>query len=300
MKVCNGSDEAFLKTRTSARHAGSAPTGLSPRWPALKTMIFGNASRAAAFGVFVGFAALPIARAAEPAPPFKPAISDEAATAVSQMGKTLLAKEQSITARTIRVYLGESGQPLHVFHTMKIVVRRPNRIAVEVAGDDGKHNLFYNGKAASIFFPDSKEYAVIAASGDIPSALNEVVDKINVDFPLGGFFVDSPDKLLLSDAISAWQVGTANVDGVECRHLFFHQKSGIDLELWVEKNSAATPRRLAVTYRLLPGQPSFIAEFTSWNTKARPSESEFAFQPPAGAKKIELTAATAPATKRTQ
>ncbi len=141
---------------------------------------------------------------------------------------------------------------------------------------------------------------MIAASGDIPSALNEVVDKINVDFPLGGFFVDSPDKLLLSDAISAWQVGTANVDGVECRHLFFHQKSGIDLELWVEKNSAATPRRLAVTHRLLPGQPSFIAEFTSWNTKARPSESEFAFQPPAGAKKIELTAAAAPATKRTQ
>ncbi len=71
-------------------------------------------------------------------------------------------------------------------------------------------------------------------------------------------------------------------------------------ELWVEKNSAATPRRLAVTHRLLPGQPSFIAEFTSWNTKARPSESEFAFQPPAGAKKIELTAAAAPATKRTQ
>ncbi len=127
MKVCNGPDEAFLKARSPARHAGSAPTGLSPRWPALKTIIFGNASRAALFGVFVGFAAVPIARAAEPDPPFKPAISDEAATAVSQMGKTLLAKEQSITARTIRVYLGESGQPLHVFHTMKIVVRRPSR-----------------------------------------------------------------------------------------------------------------------------------------------------------------------------
>jgi hypothetical protein len=334
MEVCNGSDEPVLKVprrpvavdpsingkgryRSLARRertledAGdpaaattpvaqgvSAPmlTGLSPRRPALMTMIFRNAIRAAAFGVFVGFAALPMARA-EPAPPFKPAISDEAATAVSQMGKTLLARDLSITTRTIRVYLNEFGQPLHIFHTMKIVVRRPNRITIESTGDDGKYNLFYDGKAASIFFPDRKEYAVMAASGDIPSALNELADKINVDFPLSGFFTNAPDKALLGDAIAAWQVGTAYIDGVECRHLFFHQKSGIDLELWVEKNNAATPHRLIVTHRLLPGQPSFIAEFTSWNTQAHPSKSEFVFRPPADAKKIKLTSAVAPGTK---
>ncbi|WP_331373385.1 DUF2092 domain-containing protein [Sinorhizobium chiapasense] len=264
------------------------------------TSVLRNAVQAAAFGVVVGFAALPIARAEEPAPPFKPAISDEVATAVSQMGKTLLAKNQSITARTIRVYLDQSGQPLHIFHEMKIVMRRPNRIAIVSTGDDGKHNLFYDGKAASIFLPDSKEYAVIAASGDIPSALNSVLDKIEVDFPLSGFLTDSPDKTLLSDAIAAWQVGTANIDGVECRHLFFHQKSGIDLELWVEKNSAATPHRLIATYRRLPGQPSLVAEFTNWSTQARPSDSEFAFRPPAGAKKIKLTPAVAPETKRSK
>ena len=107
---------------------------------------------------------------------------------------------------------------------MNIVVRRPDRIAIEFSGDDGKHELFYDGKTASIFFPDSKQYAVMPASGDIPSALNEVADKIDVDFPLSGFFTNSPDKVLLGDAIAAWQVGTANVDGVECRHLFFSSK----------------------------------------------------------------------------
>ncbi|MGO4569393.1 DUF2092 domain-containing protein [Rhizobium sp. 2YAF20] len=97
--------------------------------------------------------------------------------------------------------------------------------------------------------------------------------------------------------MAAWQVGTATVDGVECRHLFFSQKSGVDLELWVEKNSAATPRRLIVTHRLLPGQPSFIAEFTSWKTQPSLSDSEFAFQPPADAKEIELTPTVASGTE---
>jgi hypothetical protein len=295
MRIFKGSDEAVLKARRRPVAADpSVGYESSQGWPALKSVILRNALQAAALGVFVGFAALPKALADEPRLPFKPAISDEAAIAVAQMGKTLLARELAITARTVRVYLDKSGQPLHIFHTMKIVVRRPNRIAVEFTGDDGKHNLFYDGKAASVFFPDSKEYAVIAASGDIPTALHEVADKMDVDFPLSGFFSDFPDKVLLSDAMAAWQVGTANIDGVECRHLFFSQKSGIDLELWVEKNSTATPHRLIVTYRLLPGQPSFIAEFTSWKTQARQSDSEFAFQPPADAKRIELTPAAAP------
>lgn len=257
------------------------------------TAILRNALRTTALGMIIGFAALPIARADEPNPPVKKAVSDEAATVVSQMGKTLLAEDLTITARTISIYLDQSGQPLHIFHTMKITVRRPDRIAVEFNGDDGKHDLFYDGKAASVFFPDSKNYATIPASGDIPSALNEAATKLNVDFPLGVLFAASPDKVLLSDAMAAWQVGTATIDGVECTHLFFSQKSGIDLELWVENNGAATPHRLVVTYPLLQGQPSFVAEFTSWQTKSPLSDSEFTFEPPPGVRKIDLTSAVA-------
>ena len=69
--------------------------------------------QAAAFGLFMGIASLPIAQATGPAPlPVKPAISDEAGSAVSRMGKALLAKELSFTAKTIRVYLDGSGQPV--------------------------------------------------------------------------------------------------------------------------------------------------------------------------------------------
>lgn len=242
----------------------------------------------AAFGLFVGLGALTIARAAEPPPPpVKPAISEEAASAVSRMGKTLLANELSFVAKTIRIYLDESGQPLHIFHTLKVAVRRPHWLAVQSTGDDGSHDLFYDGKSVSVFFPDRKQYAVIAAAGDISSALGEVHNKLVIDFPLVDFFSEAPDKSFLSGVTSGWQVGTNMVDGVECRHLFFSQRGGIDLELWIENNDAAIPHRLIVTYRLLPGQPEFIAEFVNWNA-VHPSEAEFTFRPPAGATKIEL------------
>ncbi|NNU46046.1 DUF2092 domain-containing protein [Rhizobium sp. WYCCWR 11279] len=294
MEVCNGLRRLLTKAGRPLVATSHSVDGASVRGV---TAILRNAVQTTALAMFVGFAALPTARADEPTPPIKRAISDEAATAVSQMGKTLLARDLTITAKTISIYLDQSGQPLHIFHTMKITVRRPDRIAVEFTGDDGRHDLFYDGKSASVFFPDSKKYATIPASGDIPSALNEVATKLDVDFPLGALFADFPDKVLLGDALAAWQVGTATVDGVECRHLFFSQKSGIDLELWVEKNAAATPHRLVVTYPLLQGQPSFVAEFTSWKTEPPLSDSEFTFEPPADVKKIDLTPAVASGTK---
>jgi len=293
MEVCDGLGRALSKALRLSAAKGRSVDGASV---GAKNAMLRNALRTIAFGILVGFAGLPPARADELTPSFKPAISDEAATAVSQMGKTLLARNLSITARTISVYLDRFGQPLHIFHTMKIAVSRPNRIAVEFTGDDGKHNLYYDGKAASVFYPDSKKYMMIPASGDIPSAIDEVTEKLDLDFPLGVLFGDSPDKVLLGDAGAAWQVGTATVDGIQCRHLLFSQKSGIDVEFWVENNSAATPRRLIVTYPLLQGRPRFIAEFTSWKTEPSLSDSEFTFEPPAGVKKIDLRPAVASGT----
>jgi hypothetical protein len=246
-------------------------------------------------GVFASFAALPNARAEGQVPTIKPAINDDAGLAVSQMDKTLSAPELSFTARTVRVYLDEFGEPLHIFHTMKVVMRRPDRLKIEVNGDDGSHDLFYDGKSVAIFSPDSKVYGVIAAPGGIASAANAVLDKLNLDFPLVNFFAVSTDQALLRDVVAGWQVGTANIDGIECRHLLFHERGGADLELWVENNEAAIPHRLIVTYRLLPGQPSFMAEFTNWDNRAHPSDNAFVFQAPSDVKQIELAPVTASA-----
>lgn len=242
-----------------------------------------------------GFGGLPTARAEEAPPPVKAAISEDAGAAVAQMDRTLSAPETSFTARTERVYLDETGQPLHIFQTMNVVMHRPDRLKIEVAGDDGSHDLFYDGKSVSIFSPDSNSYAVLAAPGGIASAANEVMDKLNIDFPLVNFFAVSSDQSLLQGVVGGWQVGTSMIDGVECRHLFFYKRGGTDLELWVENNGAALPHRLIVTYRLLPGQPNFTAEFTNWDSRAHPADSVFAFQAPAAAKQVDLIPASAPA-----
>ena len=243
--------------------------------------------------ICIGSSPIPAARAAEPAQPAKTAISDEAKEAVQRMGKTLAAEDVSVKARTIRVYLDDKDQPLHIFHTMDIVMHRPDRLAVKVTGDQGSDELFYDGKTVTLAGSDKSKYGQMAAPNTIAAMLEEVVGRLGVDFPLADLLAPAPHEAFLSGVTTGSEVDTVTIDGAPYRHLFFTQPPGIELELWVSKNEQSLPARLIVTHRLLPGQPNLIAEFSDWKFGTRHPDSEFVFQPPPGATKVDLKAASA-------
>jgi hypothetical protein len=240
-----------------------------------------------AFGLIGLTPAGPSAGAAD-AP--QPGISAGAGAAILQMSKTLSAKEFSFQARTIRVYQDDQGQPLHIFHTERVVVHRPDRLVVHRTGDDGATDLYYDGKTVTLYGGNENKYARVDAPDKIEAMFAEVSDLLNVDFPLADFVDVDPGKMLLSDVTSGRELDPVTIDGKPVRHLFFSQAGGIELEVWLDKTEQPTPRRLIVTYRLLPGQPSFIAELSDWSFSVHPADAEFVFQPPAGATQVELPA----------
>jgi hypothetical protein len=226
-----------------------------------------------------------------------PTISEEASTALVDMGKSLLSKAFSFKAQTIRVYNGPDGAPLHIFHTLDVTVRRPDRMMASSTGDDDTVKMFYDGTNLALTNVITNKYTVIPVPNTIQKMLETAMGKLHVDFPLADFLTDAPNKAFLSGVTSGKVINTMIIDGTPCKHLFFQQPPGIDLELWVEANEQALPRRLIVTYTNLPGSPSFIALFSDWNLSAQSADSAFEFTPPAGATKVELPAAAAAATR---
>ena len=217
-----------------------------------------------------------------------PMISEAAQSALLAMGKSLAAQSFSFKDRTIREYTDPSGQPLHIFHHATVLVRRPYHLAVDVTGDDGKTKIAYDGKTLTIYGVDSNRYASIPLSGDLEAMLKVAVARLGVDFPLADFLASSPDKAFLAGITTGYEVNIVPIDGVPCRHLLFTEPPGIELELWVEENAEAFPRRLIVTYRSLPGEPRFIAEMWGWHLAARPTDADFVLHVPAGATRIEV------------
>ena len=221
-------------------------------------------------------------------------ISDDASAALARMGKTLLAKQFAFQARTFRSYAGPNGELLHIAHTTKTVYRRPDRLAVDVTGDDGSIKLVYDGKAVVLYGTEQKQYASIPVAGNIDEALNAVEERTGTDFPLSDLLSDDPGESVLAGVALGGQVGTSTIDGVRCSHFFF-EAPDMEFELWLEDNERSLPRRFVVTYRSLPGRPIFIAEISNWDFSIQAPDSEFEFQPPVGVAKVELPSSAKPA-----
>src|SRR3954449_3409292 len=152
--------------------------------------------------VFVGLAACAVAGGipafGQTAQSVQPAIGEGASSALLQMGKTLQSKEFSFKAQTIRVFEDADAQPLHIFHTMNVLVRRPNGLAVQVTGDDGTARLLYDGKSLTVYNSEKNTYATSPAPDNLQAMLKDVVARYNVDFPLADFVAVAPNKAFLT------------------------------------------------------------------------------------------------------
>ncbi len=241
----------------------------------------------ASAAISLSVAGTTVARAATPP---KPAITEDASSAIARMGATLRAKEFSFQVRTIRVSANNNGELLHIEHAFKVTVVRPDRLLIDGTGDDGPRKLVYDGKAAVMVLENGKKYASLPVPNTIDGMMHVLIGHFGVDFPLADFLTAAPDKAFLTGVTAGREVGSATIDDVPCQHLVFSQPPGIELELWLEANDQSLPRRLIVIYRSLPGKPNFVAEFSDWNFTVHPPDADFQFEPPEGAQQLQLGA----------
>lgn len=218
------------------------------------------------------------------------AISPAVRSALERMNKTLTSGAFSFSSHTVRAYVGSNGELLHIEHQMKTTVQRPDRLKVDVAGDDAPSKIFYDGQNLVVYRVAQKQYSSIPAPASIDAMIPVAESRLKIDFPLADLLTGDPERSLLSGVTSGGQVGTATIDGTPCRHFFFIQSPDLEFELWLEDNDRALPRRLFVTYRSLPGHPSFLADLSEWDLSVHPSKDEFQFQPPSGVTRVELSA----------
>lgn len=215
-------------------------------------------------------------------------IAPEARDTITRMGKTLASGGFTFNADTIRQY-EQNNLPLHIVHHAVVTVRRPDRLRIDIDGDDGRAQMGYDGTALTIYNVAAKRYGTLPVTGSIETMLRTASETIGMDFPLADLLADKPGQSFLDGVISGIKVGETQIGTQTCDHFFFVQPPGIELELWAEANDRALPRRIAITYRSIPGEPQFLAEMLDWQLGLNVSDDTFAIKPPADATKFEGT-----------
>lgn len=232
--------------------------------------------------------------AAETAAEATPAdvIDDDAVALLKSFGDLLEAQPRfSFTVDFNYEVVQADGQKLEFGATRVYTVRRPDHLRIdEERRVGGKRELFFDGDRITVYVPGDKAYALakLKKHHELDSMLDLVRDALDLPVPLGDLLRADPVKRIEEGLTSAYIVGREMLAGVECDHLAWRTDE-IDSEAWFATGDQPLLQRVVIHYRDLAGQPSFRAQFTSWNRSPDAADSIFVFTPPADAERLRFS-----------
>ncbi|HTX38685.1 MAG TPA: DUF2092 domain-containing protein [Bryobacteraceae bacterium] len=188
----------------------------------------------------------------------------------------------SFTAHIMREEPGTNGQMLDFFKTIHVQVQRPNKMKLEVASDTSDMDLWYDGKNVTLMPATAKIYTTLPGDPTLDATLTMLKDKVQAHTPLIPFLSSDPYSILSGGLQSANEVGIVNDGNEQFLHLAFTEPDA-DWQLWLTGPNQILPRRMAIVYKKIEGQPRVSIEFSNWNLNAEIPSDAFVFLKPQGA-----------------
>lgn len=190
------------------------------------------------------------------------------------------------TRNTLEVVL-KSGQKIEFNHTARMAAQRPNKLRAERTGDLVDQIFLYDGKSLTLYNPQEKVFAQVAAPDTLEGMLDFARTKLDIVAPAGDLLYRNAYDLLMDGVTDGFVVGKAVVEGVRCDHLAFRAPH-VDLQVWIQEGAQPLPRKYVITTRDLQNAPQFAVTVTRWNLKPNLNYKMFSFTPAAGVKQVDF------------
>jgi hypothetical protein len=213
-------------------------------------------------------------------------INPSAMQALDRMGaylRTLNAFE--IQAFTTTDEVVDSGLKIQLDGTVRMQVKRPDRLRMLISSDRKQRELYFDGKNFTLVAPRVKYYAVTPAPPTL-AALFDTLESYDIEMPLGDLFLWGSDRSSKDDVRLAMPMGPAMIDGSATDHYLIGQDD-VSWQVWIQKGDKPLPRKLVITTLSEPQQPQFTV-LIRWNTAPRLDDKSFTYAPGKDAVRIPL------------
>lgn len=197
----------------------------------------------------------------------------------------------------IAIKVTASGNDQNVDCDFAVKVEKPRRWAIVKGSGPIGGTTVSDGKELTTYAPMLNSYAVEplpedweqadAAESKLPMILLGPAGQAHA-FMGRGF-----KKLLLDGVTESKVVGVEDIDDVPCWRCDFTQE-GLNWKLWVTQEDQPRPRRVVAEpdYSAQPGAPEDMKmtvqlDLTEWQAEPKFTDEDFAFEPPADAKKVK-------------
>jgi hypothetical protein len=215
-------------------------------------------------------------------------IEDGAIDAIKEMSNFLMAATTlAITSQGSLDVVTNDGQRIQLDGTTNYKIRRPGFV-IDYNSDIKSRRFIYDGKNFTVYSPKLGYYASVAAPGTNREVLDTIYNKFGIQLPLEDLFRwgDGSSADRIKALKSAYEVGSATIDGVATDHFAFREEE-VDWEVWIQKGDQPWPRKLVIIDRTDPARPTFTARL-SWQLNPAFTDADFTFVPDANAKRIQM------------
>lgn len=193
----------------------------------------------------------------------------------------------SFRAEIWREHVDEAGQKIQFSRTVEMDVKRPDGLRLEISSPLSARGFWYDGKTLTILDRKHNWYSTAAMPATLDKTVDAAHDQLGIDLPLIDLAMSDPYQNATAKVQGSRYYGISPVLGVPCHHLAFTQEN-VDWQVWIEDGPQPLIRKFVITQKNEPGAPEFTALITRWNMTDRIADSDFVFEQPKGASKIEM------------
>jgi hypothetical protein len=180
-------------------------------------------------------------------------------------------------------------QKLQFASSGQLLLDRPNRLHLTRHGGYADVDVYFDGKRATIYGNNVNAFANLDVQGTIDQLIDKLRGEHGIDAPGADLMFSHAFDGMTADVIDARHIGRGVIDGVECEHLAFRD-ADTDWQIWVEVGPKPIPHKYIITSKATTGAPQYTLRISGWKSNTQPAADAFAFNPPAGAKQIDLSA----------
>ena len=117
--------------------------------------------------------------------------------------------------------------------------------------------------------------------------MNELQNKFDRPLPAADLFLSNAHGELMADVTDVKDLGSGVIGGIECDYLAFRTKE-VDFQIWIAQGASPHPCRYVITSKQIADGPQYTIQLRNWRTGREVATTDYAFKPPAGARRINL------------
>jgi hypothetical protein len=178
-------------------------------------------------------------------------------------------------------------QKLLLASSGEAVLSRPDKFRATRSGGFANVEMVFDGKTLTLLGKDANLYTQADIPGTLDHLVDELRDKYNRPVPGADLLLSNVYDELMRDVDDVKDLGSGVIGGTECDHLAFRAKE-VDWQIWIAQGANPYPCRYVITTKKVDQGPQYSIQISDWKTGDQVASGDFAFKPPAGAKKVDL------------